>query len=118
MAARIGIERGDANEAVHAVLGLEPAIGVAALDRNGRRLDAGFLALGLFQICDLVTVLLRPTPLLNGQRGGPVRATSALSCCSAASASAMVLWSFSASPSSIMVWWSSSSCSMRAIEPS
>ena len=43
--ARVGIERRDAHQPVHAVLGLEPAVGVAALDLDGRRLDAGALAL-------------------------------------------------------------------------
>ena len=42
--ARVGIERRDAHQAMHAVLGLEPAEGVAALDLDGRRLDAGLLA--------------------------------------------------------------------------
>ena len=46
--ARVGVERRNAHQPVHAVLGLEPAVGVAALDLDGRRFDAGFLAVGLF----------------------------------------------------------------------
>ena len=44
MAARIGIEGRDAHQPVHAGLGLEPAIGVLALDQDGRRLDARLFA--------------------------------------------------------------------------
>src|ERR1041384_1659008 len=39
---------------------LEPAIGVAALEADRRRLDAGFFALALLQVLDLVAALLRP----------------------------------------------------------
>ena len=44
VAARVGIEGRDAHQPVHAGLGLQPAIGVLALDRAGRGLDAGLLA--------------------------------------------------------------------------
>ena len=57
---RVGIERRDANEAMDAAFGLQPAIGVVALDLDGRRFDAGALALGLLQEIHLVAVLLRP----------------------------------------------------------
>ena len=77
VAARVGIERRDAHQPVHAVLGLEPAVGVAALDLDGRRLDAGLLALGLFEILDLVAVLLGPARVHAQQHVGPVLALGA-----------------------------------------
>ncbi len=40
--------------------GLQPAIGVLALDQNGRRFDAGLLAFALPDDLDLVAVPLRP----------------------------------------------------------
>ena len=46
---RVGIERRDAHQPVHAGFGLQPAVGVVALDLDGRRLDAGLFALRLFQ---------------------------------------------------------------------
>ena len=49
MAPRGRIEGRDAHQAMHAALGLQPAIGVLAADRDGRRFDAGFLARALFQ---------------------------------------------------------------------
>src|SRR5262245_51175669 len=45
----IGIERADADQAVYASLGLEPAIGIWSTHLKRRRLDAGLLALALFQ---------------------------------------------------------------------
>ena len=74
MPPRIGVERRDAHEAVHAVLALEPAIGIAALDLDRRRLDAGFFARGLFEIFDLVAVLLGPARIHAQQQRGPVLA--------------------------------------------
>ena len=38
------VERAQAHEAVHASLGLEDPVRVLALDREGRRLEAGLLA--------------------------------------------------------------------------
>ena len=76
MAPRIGVERRDAHQAVHAVLGLQPAIGVVALDLDRRRLDAGLFALGLFDVIDLVTVLLRPAHIHAQQHRRPVLALS------------------------------------------
>src|SRR5262249_58892927 len=39
--ARVGVEWRNAHQAMHAVLGLEPAEGVVALHLDGGRLDAG-----------------------------------------------------------------------------
>ena len=75
--ARVGIERRDANQAVHAVLGLEPAEGVATLDLDGRRFDARLFPRGLFQIFDLVAVLLGPARVHAKQHVGPVLALGA-----------------------------------------
>ena len=47
MPARIGIEGRNAHQAMHAGFGLQPAIGVLALDQNGRRFDAGLFAFAL-----------------------------------------------------------------------
>ena len=62
---------------MHAVLGLEPAEGVAALDLDGRRLDAGLFARRLFEILDLVAVLLGPARIHAQQHVGPVLALGA-----------------------------------------
>ncbi len=75
--AGIRIERRDAHQPVHAVLGLEPAEGVAALHLDGRRLDAGLLALGLLDPFDLVAVLLGPAGVHAHEHAGPVLALGA-----------------------------------------
>ena len=72
--ARVGIERRDAHQAMHAVLGLEPAERVAALDLNGCRFNASPLAFRLFQPLDLVAVLLGPARIHAKQHAGPVLA--------------------------------------------
>ena len=77
VAARVGIERRDAHQPVHAVLALEPAIGVAALDLHGRRLDAGLFAAGLLDPLDLVAVLLGPARVHAHEHVGPVLALGA-----------------------------------------
>ncbi len=74
---RVRIERRNPHQAMHAVLGLQPAEGVVALDLDGRRLDARALALGLFQEIDLVAVLLRPPRVHAQQHAGPVLALGA-----------------------------------------
>jgi hypothetical protein len=43
----------DAHQPVHARFGLQPAIGVVALDQHGRGLDAGLFAVVHFQHFDL-----------------------------------------------------------------
>jgi hypothetical protein len=45
LAARVGVERADADEAVHADLGAQVAVGVLALDRHLGAADAGLLGL-------------------------------------------------------------------------
>ena len=75
--ARIGVERRDAHQAMHAALGLEPAVGVVALDLDGRRLDAGLFALRLLDVVDLEAVLLRPAHIHAQQHAGPVLALGA-----------------------------------------
>ena len=77
VAARVGIERRDAHQPVHAVLALEPAIGVAALDLHGRRLDAGLFAAGLLDPLDLEAVLLGPARVHAHEHVGPVLALGA-----------------------------------------
>ena len=75
--ARVGIERRDPHQPVHAGFGLQPAIGVVARDLDGGGLDAGFFALGLFQIFDLEAVLLGPARVHAQQHRGPVLAFGA-----------------------------------------
>ena len=77
MPAGIGVEWRDAHQAMHAVLGLEPAIGVVALDLDGGRFDAGFFALRLLDVVDLETVLLGPAHIHAQQHVGPVLALGA-----------------------------------------
>ena len=77
MPTRVGVERRDAHQAVHAVLALEPAIGIAALDLHGGRLEAGLLALGLLDPFDLVAVLLGPARVHAHEHVGPVLALGA-----------------------------------------
>ena len=62
---------------MHAVLGLEPAIGVAALDLDGGRLDARLFALGFLDIVDLEAVRVRPARVHAQQHRGPVLALGA-----------------------------------------
>jgi hypothetical protein len=75
--AGIGVERRDAHQPVHAVLALEPAIGVVALHLDGGRLDARLFAGSLFQVLDLVAVLLGPARVHAQQHVGPVLALGA-----------------------------------------
>ena len=62
---------------MHAGLGLQPAIGVVAADLDGGGFDAGFFALGLFEIFDLEAVLLGPARVHAQQHLGPVLAFGA-----------------------------------------
>ena len=67
----------DADQPVHAGFGLQPAIGVVALDEDGRGLDAGLFAGVLFEQLDLVAVLLGPARVHAQQHRGPVLALGA-----------------------------------------
>src|SRR6516164_818736 len=77
VAAGVRIERRDAHQPVHAVLRLEPAERVLALDLDGRRLDAGLLAGGLLEVIDLVAALLGPARVHAQQHLRPVLALGA-----------------------------------------
>ena len=75
--ARVAVEGRDAHQPVHARLGLQPAIGVRALDLQRRRLDARLLAGVVFEDLDLVAVLLRPARVHAHEHLGPVLALGA-----------------------------------------
>ena len=77
MAARVGIERRNAHQPMHAGLGLEPAIGVLALDQDGRRFDAGLFAFALLEQLPLVAVRLGPARVHAQQHRGPILAFGA-----------------------------------------
>src|SRR6185437_4630894 len=77
MSARVGIERRDPHQSVHAVFVLEPAIGVVTLDRHGRRFDAGALAFAFLYPFDLVTVRFGPAHIHAHQHAGPILALGA-----------------------------------------
>lgn len=74
MPARIGIERRNPHQPMHAGFRFQPAIGVVATDLDGGRLDAGLFALGLFQIFDLEAVVFGPAGVHAQQHRGPVLA--------------------------------------------
>src|SRR6185312_13214977 len=71
------IEGRDAHQAVDAGFGLEQTVGVVALDREGGRLDAGFLALLAVVERDLKAVALGPARVHAQQHLGPVLALGA-----------------------------------------
>ncbi len=77
MAARIRIERRNAHEAMNAGFGLQPAVRVVALDDDGRRLDAGLVAGGLFDDLDVELVALAPAHVHAQQHARPVAALGA-----------------------------------------
>ncbi len=77
MPARVGIEGRDPHQPVHARLGLEPAIGVSALDEHGRRLDAGLFAIMLADDLDLVVAAFRPAHIHALEHLRPVLALGA-----------------------------------------
>src|ERR1700751_4266623 len=52
MPSRVGIERGNAHQPMNSGLGLEPAMRIVALDHDGRRLDAGLIAIRLLDQLD------------------------------------------------------------------
>ncbi len=77
VAAGVGIIGRDAHEAVDAGLGLEPAIGVLALDLDDGALDAGFFALADVGDGDLVAAFLGPSRVHAQEHGSPVLAFGA-----------------------------------------
>ncbi len=77
MAARVGIERRDAHQPVHARFRLHPAMRVVALDDDGRRLDAGLVARGLLDDLDVEAAPLAPAHVHAQQHARPVAAFGA-----------------------------------------
>ena len=74
VAARVGIVRRDAHQAMHARFRLQPAVGVLALDLDGDGFDAGLFAGALLQRCHLVAALLGPAHVHARQHRGPILA--------------------------------------------
>jgi hypothetical protein len=62
---------------VNARFGLQPAIGIVALDHDGRGLDAGFFAVVHFQDLDLEALAFRPARIHAQQHVRPVLALGA-----------------------------------------
>jgi hypothetical protein len=60
MAAGVGVERRNPHQAMHAGLGLRPAMGVVAFDEQRARLDAGLFARRLLDHLDVEFVPLAP----------------------------------------------------------
>src|SRR6266404_3416935 len=77
MPVRVGIERRNPHQPMHAGLGLQPAIGVMTADLDGGRFDAGLFTLRLFQVFDLETMLFGPARIHTQQHRGPVLALGA-----------------------------------------
>ena len=70
--ARLGVVGRDAHQPVHALLGLEEAVGVLALDLDGDRLDAGLFAGQQVEDGHLEAVPLGPADVHPHQHLGPV----------------------------------------------
>ena len=66
------VERAQADEPVHTALGLEEAVGVLALDRDGGRLEAGFLARACLDQLGLEAAVVRPAEIHAQQHLRPV----------------------------------------------
>ena len=77
VAARIAVIGRDAHQAVDARLGLQPAIGIVALDQDGGGLDAGLFAVMDFQHLDLEAAALGPARVHAQQHRRPVLALGA-----------------------------------------
>ena len=77
MPPRVRIEGRDAHEAVNAQFGLQPAIGVLALDLQRGALDARFLAIGDVDDLDLAFAALGPARVHAHQHIGPILALGA-----------------------------------------
>ena len=72
VAALLRVERADPDEPVHAALGLEVGVGVAAVDGDGDALDAGLLALGLVQDLRAEPVAFGPAQVHSKEHRRPV----------------------------------------------
>ena len=72
--ARVRVIGRNAHKAMHAVLGLQPAVSVLALHLDGGGLDAGGFAVALLHERDLVFVLLGPARVHAQQHRRPVLA--------------------------------------------
>ena len=77
MPPRIGIEGRDAHQPVHARFGLQPAIGILALDQQRGRFDARPLAFAFLDQLQLVAVALGPARVHAQQHRRPVLAFGA-----------------------------------------
>ena len=75
--ARVRIERRDAHQPMHARFGLQPAVGVMALDHDRRRLDARLVAGRLFDDLDIELAALRPAHVHAQEHARPVGALGA-----------------------------------------
>ena len=75
--AGVRVERRNPHEAMHAELGLQPAVGVVALDDDGRRLDARFVASSLFDHLDVELAPLGPANVHAQEHARPVAALRA-----------------------------------------
>ena len=67
-----GVERRDADQPVHAPFGLQPAVGVGALDLQRCGLDARLFAAGFLKEVDGHAMLLGPARVHAQQHAGPV----------------------------------------------
>ncbi len=72
VAARLGVERRDAHQAVDAALGAEEAVGVLALGDEGGGLEPRLLALGRLPHLDLEAAALGPAQVHAKEHLGPV----------------------------------------------
>ena len=77
MATRVGIEWRDPHQAMHARFGLQPAMGVVALDGDRRRLDPGLFARRLFDQVDRIAAPLGPAHIHAQEHARPVAALGA-----------------------------------------
>ena len=67
-----GVKGGDPDQPVDAVLALQKAVGVLALDHNGGALDAGLVPVQIVHHPDLVAVPVGPHVVHPVEHGGPV----------------------------------------------
>src|SRR5260370_34162688 len=72
LAPRVAVERRYSDQPVHPRFGLQPTVGVGALDLEGARLDAGLLAGALLEPAHLEAAALGPARVHAGQHLGPV----------------------------------------------